>query len=129
MQENQTQPTNAPAPITEDTKTIITAVALLIVFPIGFILMWAWTNWKRWVKWTITGCGCFPFLFLILWFFLAIIFGANPSEQIERAQQQTMEDTEQEMQQTACTMDAMMCPDGSYVGRSGPDCEFVCPTE
>lgn len=28
---------------------------------------------------------------------------------------------------TACTMDAMMCPDGSYVGRSGPMCEFVCP--
>jgi hypothetical protein len=26
-----------------------------------------------------------------------------------------------------CTMDAMMCPDGSYVGRSGPDCKFVCP--
>lgn len=28
----------------------------------------------------------------------------------------------------ACTMDAMMCPDGSYVGRTGPLCEFVCPT-
>lgn len=26
----------------------------------------------------------------------------------------------------ACTMDAMMCPDGSYVGRSGPNCQFVC---
>jgi len=28
----------------------------------------------------------------------------------------------------ACTMDAMMCPDGTYVGRSGPNCEFVCPS-
>jgi hypothetical protein len=28
----------------------------------------------------------------------------------------------------ACTMDAKQCPDGSYVGRSGPNCEFVCPT-
>ena len=27
----------------------------------------------------------------------------------------------------ACTMDAMLCPDGSYVGRTGPKCEFVCP--
>jgi len=27
----------------------------------------------------------------------------------------------------ACTMDAKECPDGSYVGRSGPNCEFVCP--
>src|SRR3989344_3999457 len=28
----------------------------------------------------------------------------------------------------ACTADAMQCYDGSYVGRSGPDCAFVCPT-
>ena len=27
----------------------------------------------------------------------------------------------------ACTADAMECPDGSFVGRTGPDCEFVCP--
>jgi hypothetical protein len=26
-----------------------------------------------------------------------------------------------------CTMDAMQCSDGSWVGRSGPDCQFVCP--
>lgn len=30
--------------------------------------------------------------------------------------------------QVACTMDAKMCPDGSYVGRTGPKCEFAaCP--
>ncbi len=29
----------------------------------------------------------------------------------------------------ACTMEAMLCPDGSYVGRTGPKCEFSpCPT-
>lgn len=29
----------------------------------------------------------------------------------------------------ACTMDARQCPDGSYVGRVGPKCEFkACPT-
>lgn len=27
-----------------------------------------------------------------------------------------------------CTMDAKLCPDGSYVSRSGPNCEFAqCP--
>lgn len=26
-----------------------------------------------------------------------------------------------------CTADAMQCPDGSWVGRTGPDCKFVCP--
>lgn len=29
----------------------------------------------------------------------------------------------------ACTMDAMACPDGSFVGRIAPKCEFAkCPT-
>lgn len=29
-----------------------------------------------------------------------------------------------------CTMDAKVCPDGSYVGRVGPNCEFApCPGE
>lgn len=27
----------------------------------------------------------------------------------------------------ACTMDARQCSDGSYVGRTGPNCEFICP--
>ena len=28
----------------------------------------------------------------------------------------------------ACTLEAKQCPDGSYVGRSGPNCEFAaCP--
>ena len=30
--------------------------------------------------------------------------------------------------QVACTMEAKLCPDGSYVGRQGPRCEFkACP--
>ena len=28
----------------------------------------------------------------------------------------------------ACTADAKQCTDGSFVGRVGPNCEFVCPT-
>jgi len=31
-------------------------------------------------------------------------------------------------EQVACTMDALICPDGSAVGREGPNCEFAaCP--
>lgn len=34
----------------------------------------------------------------------------------------------QQNNQVACTMDAKQCPDGSYVGRTGPKCEFAaCP--
>jgi hypothetical protein len=30
----------------------------------------------------------------------------------------------------ACTADALICPDGSSVGRSGPDCQFeACPNQ
>jgi len=33
-------------------------------------------------------------------------------------------------EQIACTMEAKLCPDGSAVGRSGPNCEFSpCPEE
>src|SRR3989338_2799277 len=33
-----------------------------------------------------------------------------------------------EPRQIACTMEAKQCPDGSYVGRTGPRCEFAeCP--
>lgn len=28
----------------------------------------------------------------------------------------------------ACTTEAKQCPDGSYVGRTGPNCAFVCPS-
>jgi hypothetical protein len=32
--------------------------------------------------------------------------------------------------QVACTMDAKICPDGSSVGRGGPNCDFIaCPEE
>jgi len=28
--------------------------------------------------------------------------------------------------QIMCTQDAKQCPDGRWVGRSGPKCEFIC---
>ncbi|EKD23757.1 MAG: hypothetical protein ACD_81C00186G0011 [uncultured bacterium] len=31
------------------------------------------------------------------------------------------------VEQVYCTADAMQCSDGTYVGRSGVNCEFVCP--
>ncbi len=36
--------------------------------------------------------------------------------------------TVHEGETTVCTMEARQCPDGSYVGRSGPQCAFApCP--
>jgi len=40
-----------------------------------------------------------------------------------------MQKPEPKPQATACTMEAKLCPDGSYVGRTGPACEFTeCPS-
>jgi hypothetical protein len=36
-------------------------------------------------------------------------------------------DTLQPAPKVACTEEAKQCPDGSWVGRSGPRCEFICP--
>ena len=35
--------------------------------------------------------------------------------------------TSQDVSPVSCTMEAKQCPDGSYIGRTGPNCEFVCP--
>lgn len=36
---------------------------------------------------------------------------------------------ETESEKIACTMEAKLCPDGSYVGRTGPNCAFApCPS-
>lgn len=44
-----------------------------------------------------------------------------------RSQRSLEAQTPDEDEMVFCTMDAMQCPDGSYVGRTGPNCEFVCP--
>lgn len=31
-------------------------------------------------------------------------------------------------QEVMCTADAFQCPDGTWVGRTGPNCQFECPT-
>jgi len=43
---------------------------------------------------------------------------------------QTVTETPADTAPVACTMDAKACPDGSFVGRVAPNCEFAaCPTE
>ncbi len=36
-------------------------------------------------------------------------------------------DTASSTEAVACPADAMQCADGLFVGRTGPNCEFVCP--
>jgi len=41
---------------------------------------------------------------------------------------QKLNHAKQNINKIACTMEAKLCPDGSYVSRTGPNCEFTeCP--
>jgi len=52
----------------------------------------------------------------------------NPNDQQNSNIQN--QNTNNNTQPTACTMEAKICPDGSSVGRSGPNCEFTdCPDQ
>ena len=59
-------------------------------------------------------------------FFLAIIFGASfwaISNNIDP--NPIFVGVSKKKAQIACTQEAQACPDGSYVGRIGPKCEFA----
>ncbi len=50
---------------------------------------------------------------------------ANPTPEVTSP---TISPTKSIPNQVICTMEAKLCPDGSYVGRHGPNCEFdKCP--
>ncbi|MFA6269732.1 MAG: hypothetical protein WC657_00805 [Candidatus Paceibacterota bacterium] len=63
----------------------------------------------------------FVFVFIIVVFiFGGLLYIYNPAP--------TEYQNPNEQKPVACTMEAMLCPDGSYVGRSGPNCDFeACP--
>jgi len=63
----------------------------------------------------------FVFVFIIIVFIsgaLLYIYNPDPTEYKNPKEEGGV----------ACTMEARLCPDGSYVGRVGPNCEFApCP--
>lgn len=63
------------------------------------------------------------FILAIIIAIFAGIFIIVSKDVLDRSPSQT--DTDNGI---ACTLDAMECPDGSYVGRIPPSCEFApCP--
>jgi hypothetical protein len=58
----------------------------------------------------------YPFIAALLWIAVGMVIGLSIRQITHR------------IQITACPMDAQICPDGSSVGRVGPECTFaVCP--
>lgn len=57
---------------------------------------------------------------------LAFVFGMNYQKLLINTNQ--LENQPVNQTETACTLDAKICPDGSTVGRTGPNCKFApCP--
>lgn len=36
--------------ISKDAQAIITVLCLIFVYPVGFIVMWVWTEWPIWLR-------------------------------------------------------------------------------
>lgn len=71
--------------MSEDTKTIITVLLLIFVFPVGVIMMWVWMKWPTWVKILIT-LPMIGLLLLIIGAFAAGFLSTfNPSGAIKAA--------------------------------------------
>jgi ABC-type sulfate transport system permease component len=67
----------------DDTKTIVTVLLLLFVYPVGVVVMWFWTKWKTWVKLLVS----LPLLFIPLLIFGAALLAAiNPQGATEKAE-------------------------------------------
>ena len=69
-----------------------------------------------------------PIITIIL-LIICLVVATKVKSFVKNNQPRQPEPVEQvdETETVVCTMDAMMCSDGTYVGRSGLKCEFVCP--
>ena len=81
-------PQTAAAPVethqemSHDTKTIITVLLLIFVYPVGLIIMWMWMhNWPKWVRTLIS----LPVLLIVLGIIAAIVLAVmNPYAKIQK---------------------------------------------
>lgn len=82
----------------------------------------------------------FCILFAVIFTVYTIIAGNNTGEntpvvpeesvQVSPVEPTDIQTSPEESVQQPCTMEARICPDGSSVGRTGPNCEFAaCPGE
>jgi len=74
-----------------DTRLLITILLLIFVYPVGVFFMYRWMKWHGIIK----GIIALPIALLIIVLFGGIIAGitstVNPSAQLEKAQQQSVQ--------------------------------------
>jgi len=81
-----------PEPVKEeftgDRKTLITILLLILFFPIGFIVMWFWSEWKILIKFVVTTLGLLFIIFIIREFKISmpdILTTVDPVKQFAQA--------------------------------------------
>lgn len=89
--------------MSNDTKTLVTVLLLIFIYPVGLVLMWVWTHWPKWVKILLT----IPVVILVLITFLSIILAItlvaiNPSAQLEKARVQCIQNCQYSEDQFEC---------------------------
>lgn len=74
---------NVNGQTSHDTKTIITVLLLVFLYPIGVIVMWFWPKWKAWVK-ILISLPILLFLFFII-LLPVVLIAINPAKQFAQA--------------------------------------------
>lgn len=72
--------------ISGDTETIITAFALLLIYPLGVIIMWIITKWPRWMKILLTAPLIIFTLFIAAFIIFVAISWKNGNEESQKIQ-------------------------------------------
>lgn len=70
--ENTAEVINESGELSRDTKTLITVICLVTVYPVGLILMFEWMKWNKWIKFLVA----LP-VFMILFVFIIMTLGAG----------------------------------------------------
>jgi hypothetical protein len=84
---------NSQNAMSQDTKTIITVLCLVIAYPVGLILMFVWMKWPWWVKLLCLLIFILPALIIlsVLGVVLAaVLVSVNPSAQLAKAKEMKM---------------------------------------
>ena len=69
----------------DDTKTIVTVLLLIFLYPVGVIVMWFWTNWPKWVK-ILISLGVILFILVIFGLLASVVLVAiNPVGMVHKA--------------------------------------------
>jgi hypothetical protein len=69
---------------TSTTKSVVTAILLVVAFPIGWFVMIFGTKWPVWLKIVMTILGL-PLTIMSFAFFAGLLSAVNPRAQIDKA--------------------------------------------